>query len=151
MLEVTKTVQNSELTNILNGTSSTYIFSLLDDVPELTYDGRRTLLSHYGADGISYVIFVNRNGRSYSVIGNWEEFNEKSLIYNDSRGSAVVMHEMLHLFGAPDLYTNTYLSQHYNEDIMVKGAHPCMIGPVTAYAIGWVDCILKTEYDMLYS
>ena len=151
LLEVTKTVQNSELTNILNGTSSTYIFSLLDDVPELTYDGRRTLLSHYGADGISYVIFVNRNGRSYSVIGNWEEFNEKSLIYNDSRGSAVVMHEMLHLFGAPDLYTNTYMSQHYNEDIMVKGAHPCMIGPVTAYAIGWVDCILKTEYDMLYS
>ncbi len=72
-----------------------------------------------------------------------EEFNEKSLIYNDSRGSAVVMHEMLHLFGAPDLYTNTYMSQHYNEDIMVKGAHPCMIGPVTAYAIGWVDCIFK--------
>lgn len=150
LLETTKRLPNNELTNILNGTSSTYIFSLLDDVPELTYDGRRTLLSHYNASGISYVIFINRGGTSYTVIGNWEEFNEKSLVYNDSRGSAVVMHEMLHLFGAPDLYNNSYMSQHYNEDIMVKCSSPCMIGPVTAYAIGWLDGILKTEYDMLY-
>lgn len=150
-LEITKTVQNSELTNILDGTSDKFIMELLDDVLAISkYEERLNLLNQYGADGISYVIFINRNGQSYTISGNQEWYNERSLIYDDIRGSAVIMHEMMHLFGAPDLYYSTVLSPTYNEDIMNKCENPCMIGPVTAYAIGWVDGILKTEYNLLY-
>ena len=102
---------------------------------ELSYE---RLLQEYGADGIATCMFV-RNDK-----GTEEE-------------PAVYAHEILHVFGAHDLYrgeeysraVTDYIAANYPDEIMRsvagEGRISEQISRITAYHLGWIDEIPETE------
>ena len=130
------------------------------------------LADKYGTDSIGYVIYYNNiNGRDYNFLydnaNNAERYHEKAVIIGgDYRRASVVAHEILHLFGAADLYFARmshgvsramleYCSQNYPDDIMVSTWIYDSSGnvvydrilreitPITAYLLGLVDEIAE--------
>lgn len=131
------------------------------------------LLEKYDADSIGFMFFMNASGTSwcypYYPYPDEPEYGylEKAYIYlydeyDDYETPATYAHEILHMFGAVDLYTRSkedgvtkkiikYVEDTYPRDIMytVYGENeesvydhvPCKIGPITAYFIGFIkDC-----------
>lgn len=131
------------------------------------------LLEKYDADSIGFMFFMNASGTSwcypYYPYPDEPEYGylEKAYIYlydeyDDYETPATYAHEILHMFGAVDLYTRSkedgvtkkiikYVENTYPRDIMytvydeneesVYEYVPCEIGPITAYFIGFTkDC-----------
>lgn len=126
------------------------------------------LLEKYDADSIGFIFFMNAGGTSwcypYYPYPDEPEYGylEKSYIYlydeyDDYETPATYAHEILHMFGAVDLYTKSredgvtkqvisHVEDTYPRDIMytVYGENdenvydyvPCEIGPITAYFLG---------------
>lgn len=94
----------------------------------------RNQLSGYGDDYVEHTIIFANNLHSNEPIGK-----------NSPRASTVA-HEILHLFGAPDLYTERaterYTLYKYPKDIMLLDTRDLgnlEVGEFTAYTVGWVD------------
>ena len=133
----------------------------------------RALMTDYQTDSVAFLVFLNDSGVSYTVPyyqGDGAEwYLEKCYLYLYDLGGrrnyecpATYAHEMLHLFGAWDLYEETaddgvtsqvvdYIQEEYPTELMlttytVWGGYdydsvPQVISPLTAYAIGWIeDC-----------
>lgn len=101
-----------------------------------------SLASMYQADGVLYILFLNTKegstipSNSFMCLKENDPADEFCLIYTNVKGwdegPAVIAHEILHLFGAPDLYfenpynmypeiDEAYINRLYNEksnDIM---------------------------------
>jgi hypothetical protein len=120
-----------------------------------------TLKAAHKADNVVVLVFANENGRSYAqptveqiVKFSKEFFLEGAVVYKTGYNgqdmySGTVIHELLHLFGAWDMY----LSETRSSDIdrQIKGAfqHSIMlndhdnninqfnIDQMTAWCIGW--------------
>ena len=132
-----------------------------------------SLLDKYDADSIGFIYFMNSSGTSwcypYYPFPDELEYGylEKAYIYlydefDEYETPATYAHEILHMFGAVDLYTTSkednvtrklikYVDKTYPRDIMytvydeneenVYDHVPCEIGPITAYFIGFInDC-----------
>ena len=133
----------------------------------------RALMTDYQTDSVAFLVFLNDSGVSYTVPyyqGDGAEwYLEKCYLYLYDLGGrrnyecpATYAHEMLHLFGAWDLYEENaddgvtsqvvdYIQEEYPTELMlttytVWGGYdydsvPQVISPLTAYAIGWIeDC-----------
>lgn len=94
----------------------------------------RNQLSDYGDDYVEHTIIFANNLHSDAEIGK-----------NSPRASTVA-HEILHLFGAPDLYiekaTERYTLYKYPNDIMLldtRNLGRLEVSEFTAYTVGWVD------------
>lgn len=130
-----------------------------------------SILDKYNADSIGFIYFMNASGTSwcypYYPFPDEPEYGylEKSYIYlydeyGDYETPATYAHEILHMFGAVDLYTTSrqdgvnkklikYVDRTYPRDIMytvydeneenVYDHVPCLIGPITAYCVGFID------------
>lgn len=122
----------------------------------------KALKQKYGADNLLYVLHVNDGGinyngyagRDYAVPSKGKEYLLDSGAFADVAGRAGgITHEMLHLFGAPDLYevnpgeqiTPDYIGYMYeieSRDIMFYSRGDSFVGltyefgPVTAYYLG---------------
>lgn len=114
--------------------------------------------NYSGCDQIAYVLMLNKPGRAYAVVDTTYDDNDSiefvvafssDLMGNRSIGSTVI-HEMLHLFGATDLYDdlNRYPKREalckklYPDDIMMRSASDpddLSIGRLTECLIGWSD------------
>ncbi len=115
-------------------------------------------------DNWCVMFHLNKKGRSYAIPcdkanSDWERYtaercaifhsDDDGYIYYDSAG--VYAHELLHLFGADDLYTpyvtaaeNALLENYFPNDIM--RAIPldtalASVSPYTAFRLGWVNHI----------
>jgi hypothetical protein len=69
--------------------------------------------------------------------------------WNVASRSALAVHEILHLFGADDLYEVVGLAADEVNDIMnaqCDGLGPAHVGETTAYGVGWVDRPPKRAY-----
>ena len=129
------------------------------------------LLEKYDADSIGFMFFMNASGTSwcypYYPYPDEPEYGylEKAYIYlydeyDDYETPATYAHEILHMFGAVDLYTRSkedgmtkkvikYVEDTYPRDIMytvydennenVYDHVPCEIGPITAYFLGFTN------------
>ena len=137
---------------------------VLDDA--LAQNNMEDVLEKYNADNISYIFHIQKTGRSYAC-----------LKFNDSGKEIAVMllehfsfdkdfkeyrhdeyaHEILHLFGAIDLY---YPNDNYDyrrnlawdvwrTDIMYTSMFllGASLGEVDAYLVGWLN-ELKEEYHI---
>ncbi len=126
----------------------------------------------YGTSSIGYLIFVPAAGCSYSILHYLEDgeyyLNEFSCLYlydvyedpGTFEGPAVYAHEILHLFGASDLYEDSsdvyvtpeltgYVARQwpdaimyytYNDDNSISYDHiEKTICPLTAYRLGLCD------------
>lgn len=120
------------------------------------------LLAEYEAQGIALMVFVNNEGVSYAnVYDGMDSVQESVVLFTGDyyrpgipETATSYAHEILHLFGAHDLYEEAeytaevtdYIGQHYPHEIMYtvsgsEGAQPIhnILSPITAYHLGWVD------------
>lgn len=113
-----------------------------------------------GEEQIAYLVCTNKNARSFAVISSGEGM-EYMMLFNQipdkwSRKNGVA-HEMLHLFGAEDMYAEN--GKNINREKLAKKLHRYdvmlearwdisknTVGPFTAYCIGWLD-ELPEEYN----
>lgn len=126
---------------------------------EISYED---LLAEYDAQGLAIMVFVNNDGISYANVYDGIDSVQESLVlftgdyYRPGVPETAVSyaHEILHVFGAHDLYEDAeytaevtdYIGQHYPREIMYtvsgsEGAQPIhnTLSPITAYHLGWVD------------
>lgn len=115
----------------------------------------RALQEHTGEEQIIYILMVNKKGREHA---RWDgdkdpgDGFEYCIVYSSWNGATkpdAVAHEVLHLFGAEDLYKEKYdnvgyhaaraaiAKKHWPKDIMLSNGS--VIGEYTAYAVGWTN------------
>ena len=129
----------------------------------------QALADKYGTDSIAYCFQVKRWApANFEVFYNPDilpdsSYHEKFILFDLAQwGAEALPHELLHTFGAVDLYLESpvngvsrALVDHaraaYPNDIMgnwdearVQDSIPYAIGPVTAYCLGWLDDIPET-------
>ena len=133
------------------------------------------LRDEYGATGIVYAVFLNDEGTCcafpYYAGVTRNSFNEMCFLYYNARdgkvGPSVYAHEMLHLFGARDLYKESvedgtttdlvrYTMLNFPDELMLyaedsygsgisQGFVSNSISEITAYFVGWLDDIPELE------
>lgn len=120
------------------------------------------MMEEYDAEGIALLVFVNNPGTSYAIVYDGMDNPKESVVFFAGEPPAVYAHEILHLFGAHDLYQDAeytkeitdYLQEAYPSEIMrtVTGRKGEIfeetivntVSPVTAYHLGWIDEIEET-------
>lgn len=138
------------------------------------------LQKRYGTDNIGFMMLVADEGGAYTNVYYMEDgaryFNENSVLFyyypyeylDDREVPGVYAHEILHMFGAIDLYEGSpdfspenvaYVARTYPDDIMygeyVKNDRPdyeeidLEISPVTAYYLGWLEELPPADRDGL--
>lgn len=137
------------------------------------------LREKYGTDSIGFLFHVNKSGTSSTLVHYMEDeskyFYECSTLFSKyekkPEGAATYAHEILHLFGARDLYEKClpdgitssfvkYIRRKFPNEIMystytlrgrmLKYKITNDIGRVTAYYLGWKDSIPELKkYSLL--
>ena len=130
------------------------------------------LRAQYGTDHVGFLLFLPVSGTSFTMAHYAEDgtdfYHEYCCLYRydayvsdpEPESPATFAHEILHLFGAPDLYEGSsdpyvdgaltaYVQQTYPDDIMLStyaedGSNlytsiDKVISPLTAYCIGLAD------------
>lgn len=143
----------------------------LDEEIALWFDKKisyQELLRKYNAQGIVTCIFVNNPGISYAIVYDGTDNEQESIVLftgdyyrkGQEETPAVYAHEILHVFGAHDLYeggeftdeVTDYIAAAYPNEIMytVSGsglnAISQTVSPITAYHLGWLE--YTEEIDM---
>ena len=128
--------------------------------------GTDTFCAEKGLDNVIFLLLVPQEGRSYSLPYtqgvDTKYYNENVVIYmgdcSDTTLPATIAHEMLHPFGADDLYfpydSDTSRAElaatYFPDDIMLR-VDPLLstltVGPYTAYNVGWTDT-LDPKYEI---
>ncbi|MDE5907999.1 MAG: hypothetical protein K2H52_04530 [Lachnospiraceae bacterium] len=115
------------------------------------------LMEAYEAEGIALLVFVNNSVSSYAIVFDGMDNPKESVVLAGEETPAAYAHEILHVFGAHDLYKDA----EYTKDVTdyVKKAYPMEImytvtdangkkyedqivneiSPITAYHLGWID------------
>lgn len=115
------------------------------------------LLKEYRAEGIALLVFVDNPGSSYAIVFDGTDNPKESVILFDKEPPSVYVHEILHVYGAHDLYRDAeytsevsdYVKETYPLEIMYTVLDSGgliyddrianMISPITAYHLGWID------------
>lgn len=115
------------------------------------------LMERYEAKGIALLVFINNPVSSYAIVYDGIDNPKESVVLAGEETPAAYAHEILHVFGAHDLYED----EEYTKDVTdyVKKAYPMEImytvtdidgtkyedqivneiSPITAYHLGWID------------
>ena len=115
----------------------------------------RQLHEDLGADQLVLLLFHPGRGRAFAMPSyTTGEYLEAVAVFERHRngascGTSLIAHELLHLFGAADLYTdvdgtsrpNDFARKHCPRDIMARAGdlHEVDLGDHTAQLIGWPD------------
>ncbi len=120
------------------------------------YETEVICLTIFHKNGISYAINPHR-GETLKIVEHCIIFaHDLDSSRHDPVGSksSVVAHEILHLFGAEDLYApasrETLAGIYYPDDIMLSTHYTILshhIGDVTAFYIGWTDEVPDVLYN----
>lgn len=121
------------------------------------------LCKEYKAKGIATIVFANHKGSTYAICYDGVDNPQESLVMFAGEVPAVYAHEILHLFGAHDLYEDAeyteevceYVKKAYPDEIMytVKDEEGRLnsseiqneLSPITAYHLGWVNYIEEID------
>ena len=108
----------------------------------------------YNVSEIAYVVDINKDkqccawpntDREYCVVYD----RNSNGVNNGANHETVVMHELAHLFGAPDVYNNgitvnpSYTKTYMKNDMMHDNLEN--VGWYTACTLGWTDSALKED------
>lgn len=120
------------------------------------------LRDKYKRENVAIMFFVNgyyENHPSYSFYtATTNQHVEYSIVTN--KNPSVIAHELMHLFGAVDLYANfnfpnfnyKELSENYPNEIMNvqhKDIDKLSVSPISSYFIGWQDTLDKANTRLL--
>lgn len=90
-----------------------------------------------------FTVFCFPNERRSMAYADWEGILKESVVAGRTDTAVELMHEILHLFGAVDLYFPEAFNQAakvlYPDSIMVSTVGKRTIDSLTAYSIGWTD------------
>ncbi|MBQ4639621.1 MAG: hypothetical protein IJB69_03785 [Clostridia bacterium] len=97
---------------------------------------------HAGMENVLSVFCMAGSGRAMAYADREGSMSESLIVYSE-HGAMQICHEMLHLFGANDLY----FPQEYADaaekwlpgSLMLTTNEDSVIDPLTAYTIGWTD------------
>lgn len=125
------------------------------------------LIEEYDAEGIAVCVFVNNPGISYAIVYDGTDNVKESIILftgdhykkGQEETAATYAHEILHVFGAHDLYEDAeftkevtdYVEKTYPDEIMFtvsessKGSITQTVSPITAYHLGWLADIWEVD------
>ena len=107
-----------------------------------------------GCDQSLIIVIANKYGRGYANAAYWETDDpEGAILYHSNKfkiGASNIIHEILHLFGAVDLYetkeqtaeNSTWIEQMYPKEVMHNPYYPLkelVICPLTAWLVGLSD------------
>lgn len=117
------------------------------------------LKSAYAAQGVVYIVFIEYDGRScaFCYDPGLDSVNIIRTHFSDSDDtSRSIAHELLHAYGAPDVYSdsnsslNTYSSIRYQKDIMriVSPLSSLNLNSYAAYCIGWTNFVLQEDANV---
>ncbi|MBQ2954026.1 MAG: hypothetical protein IJE07_10860 [Clostridia bacterium] len=88
------------------------------------------------------LIFVSTPGRAYAVSQYADYFAEYAVLYRGD-DSAVIRHEMMHLFGAQDYYVEETIAAAAERlcpnSIMLSSDYSGTVDELTAYTVGWTE------------
>lgn len=140
---------------------ASFTFEILKNALDVTGEEYvQYLKKSYEADNVLFILHVNKCGRSYARSApsgeNYANYPESCIIftkYENSRAkepSYVYAHEILHMFGAIDLYfpldendPRIKLAQEaFPDEVMLRrdnDIYNLEIGELNAYLIGWID------------
>lgn len=153
--------------------------AFLDEMDQLcaTLDTEE-LQERYGTDRVGFLLFLPVSGTSFTMAHYAEDgaafYHEYCCIYRydayaaqtEPESPATYAHEILHLFGAPDLYAGSsdvyvdeeltaYVEQTYPDDIMLSTYAPDgtnvytgiekILSPLTAYCLGLTESCPELE------
>ncbi len=150
---------------------------LLDGVDQYIENNipTRELMEKYQVNSIAYIVFIDGEAdaaTAYSYYFNLRNYDYEEVCFINLRWTSgmtvnpdTYAHEILHLFGARDLYFSDsakgiteefvkYTSKKYPKDIMLGNAAKgvswkdkitCEITPITAYFIGWKEYIYEVD------
>ena len=141
----------------------------------------------YNTKNIAFIFSVNKNGRSFACAGSNDEIPEGIFSIEETEPHyflpfdiciaytmcqwekslyGLYAHELLHLFGAVDLYADytaisgetldmavekqSLIGNYFPEEIMLDSAPPMTICDLTAYLIGWEDTVPIKYLYFLY-
>lgn len=158
-----------------SGRFSRWLYRWIDDNVPVADLQRR-----YGTDNVGFLALVADEGGAYTNVYYVEDspryFNESSVLFyyfryaraGDREVPAVYAHEILHQFGAIDLYEESpdfspenieYVARTYPDDIMyadyIGDGEPdyeqidLRISPVTAYYLGWLEELPEADREGL--
>lgn len=135
---------------VLNSCKSAYSFlSGCSNMTAVT----NAIKSEFNADNVAYMVVLNTSGQDYSY--SFKTSKEFSVIHSQGAYSYnddyVWMHELLHLFGAMDLYEGKvqnagYTKQFLSYDIMYHNVGGS-VGWFTACNVGWTDTVLAPDFN----
>ena len=115
------------------------------------------LMKEYKAEGIAILVFVDNPVSSYAIVFDGTDNPKESVILAGEEVPAAYAHEILHVFGAHDLYKDAeytnevadYVKEAYPLEIMYTVADGNgrklndrivnIVSPITAYHLGWID------------
>lgn len=123
-------ISDSDMNKIKNGEGHEIFTSIMDDYIWM------------GTNNTIFTFYINDTKLSYTLTDG--DNKEYCVIFrDDSRKKSVIMHEMLHLYGAYDLYEPRFSSltnRKYPNDIMAyTNDNNIDIGAFTANRIGWTN------------
>lgn len=167
-----------------NGLSYDDIMLIMKNLKMGAYYNKIT--QKYNTQNVAFILHLNKNGRSYASSSSVKTPSELllsdeayeaeyayfdvcmiySMYYSEKTGYGLYAHELLHLFGAVDLYyyefyedergedaVNMYMEKHslmntyFQKEIMHSSTPPNEIGDLTAYLIGWEETVpIKYAY-----
>ena len=115
------------------------------------------ILEKYNADNIGFIYHINKTGRAFALPAYQSNTYEIAVVYTSKKpsdsdmiyttSSSTYAHEILHLFGAIDLYElddyrKSLLKEIAPYEIMFHSSYDFgdhTMSDITAYLIGWID------------
>ncbi len=139
---------------------------------KLGFENNWDIYSYYknqqGENDLIFLNLLNKDGISYARNCNsigYAAYAEHAVIFSRYLGEAVqkdrastVAHEILHLFGAEDMYTTfsreLLATRFYYNDIMLLSPNLSIltysVGDLTAYSVGWYNTPPELCYNELW-
>ncbi len=158
--------------SVLDGSDGTHTHDMMEQLADnFGYYSTRQLYESYkyqsGGREVVFVAVVNKDGistaRQQQSADYGGDYVEHAIIFTNYIGrnlpldkksdrASTVAHEVMHLFGAPDLYikrtVERYTSYKYPKDIMLGDTDDMRrleVCEYTAYTVGWVDAPPELE------
>ena len=83
---------------------------------------------------------LNTEGRSFAIT-TFKQENLEYVVFYMENDESTVRHELLHLFGAEDLYFHPEIEsaaeRHFPDSVMLHSNKDAVVDPLTAWLIGW--------------
>ena len=118
-----------------------------------------SIKNKHKADSVALFIYINKKSKSFAhrcmkkckLVGEYAYIMKEAYSLDIDDIMYTQIHELLHLFGADDLYKVAGAENYYRDDMLhhpPNGLENVKISPITAYSIGALDSQPATPFTV---